>query len=101
MTSPTSETEVALLALLHLIRLMGAELVAGQHRDDVELLIKAVETKLRSARFPAETPNQDIAQGLELADRMLKPILDELRTRSEQAHLSDRLLQAPTTSRIH
>jgi hypothetical protein len=44
MSSSAGETEAALVALLHLIRLMGAELVAGQHRDDVEVLVKAVET---------------------------------------------------------
>ena len=38
MSSSAGETEAALVALLHLIRLMGAELVAGQHRDDVEVL---------------------------------------------------------------
>jgi hypothetical protein len=101
MTSTAGETEVTLLALLHLIRLMGAELVAGQHRDDVEVLVKAVETKLRMARFPADTSNQDISEGLEHAQRMLQPIFDELRARSEKAHLTDRLLQAATTSRIH
>ncbi|GIQ73787.1 hypothetical protein ACE103_14500 [Bradyrhizobium sp. ma5] len=101
MSSSAGETEAALLALLHLIRLMGAELVAGQHRDDVEVLVKAVETKLRSARFPAEMPNQDIVKGLDLAEARLRPILEELRARSEKAHLSDQLLLAPRPSRIH
>ena len=49
MSSSAGETEAALVALLHLIRLMGAELVAGKHRDDVEMLVKAAETKLRAA----------------------------------------------------
>ena len=71
-----SETEVALVALLHLIRLMGAELVAGQHRDNVELLVKAIETKLRAAKFPADMPDQDIAKGLDLAQQLLRPIWD-------------------------
>ena len=101
MSSSAGETEAALVALLHLIRLMGAELVAGQHRDDVEVLVKAVETKLRSARFPADMPNQDIVNGLDLAQARLRPILEELRARSENAHLSDQLLLAPRPSRIH
>ena len=100
MSSSAGETEAALVALLHLIRLMGAELVAGQHRDD-EVLVKAVETKLRSARFPADMPNQDIVNGLDLAQARLRPILEELRARSEKAHLSDQLLLAPRPSRIH
>jgi len=89
------------VALLHLIRLMGAELVAGQHRDNVELLVKAIETKLRSAKFPADMSDQDIAKGLDLAQQLLRPICDELRARSEKARLTDQLLLAPATSRIH
>ena len=101
MSSSAGETEAALVALLHLIRLMGAELVAGQHRDDVEVLVKAVETKLRSARFPAEMPDEDVVKGLDLAQARLRPILEELRERSEKAHQSDQLLLAPRPSRIH
>ncbi len=101
MSSSAGETEAALVALLHLIRLMGAELVAGKHRDDVEMLVKAAETKLRAARFPADMPNQDIVKGLDLAQAKLRPIFEDLRARSEKAHLSDQLLLAPKPSRIH
>ena len=101
MSSSAGETEAALVALLHLIRLMGAELVAGQHRDDVEVLVKAVETKLRSARFPADMPNQDIVNGLDLAQARLRPILEELRARSAKAHRSDQRLLASRPSRTH
>lgn len=91
------ETAVTLAALLHLIRLMGAELVAGQHRDDVELLVKAIDTKLTSVQLPTNTVASDVVNGMELARRLIAPILDDLRAKSEKAHLRDRLLAAPTS----
>ncbi|WP_245470758.1 hypothetical protein [Bradyrhizobium guangzhouense] len=91
---------MTIAALLHLIRLMGAELVAGQHRDDVELLVKAIETKLKSVRLPAAIAETDIAAGMGLAQTLLAPIFSEFRERSEKAHLRDRLLSTPP-SRLH
>ena len=40
--------DVALTALANLIRLMGAELAAGRHRDDIDLFEKAVRSWLGS-----------------------------------------------------
>jgi hypothetical protein len=96
----TGETAVAVAALLHLIRLMGAELVAGRHRDDVEVLVRAIETKLRSVQLPDDTPEGDVSGGMLLANKLLEPIFEDLRLRSQNAHLRDRLLAAPTTQ-IH
>ena len=95
-----AETRVALAALVHLVRLMGAELVAGKHRDDVELLVKAVEIKLRAVQPSKDLPEQDIVRGLELAHHLVRPIFDDLRAQSEKAHLRDQLMAAPT-SQIH
>lgn len=49
--------DVALRALAHLIRLMGAELTSGRHRDDVDLLECAVRFNLQSlARVSENEP---------------------------------------------
>lgn len=93
----SGEASVALAALVHLIRLMGAELVAGQHRDNVEMLVRAIETKLKSVPLPKSLPEQDTDAGMVLAHRLLVPIFDDLRDRSEKARLRDRLLAVPTS----
>jgi len=94
------EAAVTIAALLHLVRLMGAELVAGQHRDDVEFLVKAIETKLKSVPLPEGITDTEVAVGMERAQSLLTPIFEELRDKSEKAHLRDRLLAAPA-SRFH
>lgn len=96
----SGETRIALAALLHIIRLMGAELVAGQHRDDVELLVKAIETKLKTLQPPEKTLETDFVKGIELAHGLVRQIFDDLRDKSERALLRDQLLAAPT-SQIH
>src|SRR4051794_9914858 len=93
----SAETRTALAALLHIIRLMGAELVAGQHRDDVELLVKAIKTKLNALQAPENTSETDFVKGIEMAHGLVRQIFDELREKSERALLRDQLLAAPTS----
>jgi hypothetical protein len=88
---------VTIAALLHLVRLMGAELVAGEHRDNVEFLIRSIETKLKSTQLPAELPQAAVEEGLSLTHSMLVPIFEELRQMSVNAHLRDRLIAVPTS----
>ena len=88
---------VTVAALLHLIRLMGAELVAGEHRDDVEFLIKAIQTKLRSTRLPNDIPQPEIDKGLSRANQLLASIFEDLRDQAKRAQWHDRLVSVPTT----
>jgi hypothetical protein len=90
-TKKEAEVAVAIATLLHLIKLMGAELVAGQHRDDVELLVKAIDSKLDTVQLPPGISASDSAEGMKLTRGLLAPVLAELRTRSEMARLRDRL----------
>jgi hypothetical protein len=92
--------EVTIAALLNLVRLMGAELVAGEHRDNVELLIRSIETKLKTTKIPGEIPQAVVEEGLSQARRLLMPVFAELRQKSMRAHLRDRLVAIPT-SRIN
>ncbi|MFG1421602.1 hypothetical protein [Roseixanthobacter liquoris] len=76
-------TKVTLAALLNLIRLMGAELVAGKHRDDVDHLERALRAKLNFVREGVD--KDDAEAGLALAHQLLTPVLRQIRA---QAHLA-------------
>jgi len=88
---------VTVAALLHLIRLLGAELVAGEHRDDVEFLIKAIQAKLKSTRLPKDTSRSDIEEGLLNASQLLAPVFEDLRDKAMRAQWHDRLVSVPTS----
>lgn len=88
---------VTIAALLHLVRLMGAELVAGEHRDNVDLLIRSIEAKLKSTQLPPDMPQAAVEEGLSLTHRLLVPIFEELRQKSMKAHMRDRLIAVPTS----
>ncbi|OYX70238.1 MAG: hypothetical protein B7Y95_16220 [Rhizobiales bacterium 32-66-11] len=76
-------TKVTLAALLNLIRLLGAELVAGKHRDDVDHLERALRAKLNFVRDGVD--KDDAEAGLALAHQLLTPVLRQIRA---QAHLA-------------
>jgi hypothetical protein len=69
--------EVTIAALANMVRLLCAELVAGQHRDDINLLESAVRSKLNVAVNDA-TP-EVLAAGLKRAHEVLTPVLINLR----------------------
>jgi hypothetical protein len=99
-TKNEAEVAVAIATLLHLVKLMGAELVAGQHRDDVELLVKAIDSKLDTVQLPPAIAASSAAAGMKLTRSLLAPVLAELRARSQMAHLRDRLDASPTTRTV-
>ena len=69
--------EVTIAALANMVRLLCAELVAGQHRDDINLLESAVRSKLNVAVNDA-TP-EILAAGLKRAHEVLTPVLLNVR----------------------
>ena len=69
--------EVTIAALANMVRLLCAELVAGQHRDDINLLESAVRSKLNVAVTGA-TP-ENLAAGLKRAHEVLTPVLTNVR----------------------
>lgn len=84
--------DVALAALTNLIRLMGAELVAGRHRDDLDLFEKAVRDRLGSA--PAPACSLDVAEaGLQLAGRCIEQALAQVRAQATAAQPTRSMLQ--------
>jgi hypothetical protein len=69
--------EVTIAALANMVRLLCAELVAGQHRDDINLLESAVRSKLNVAVNDA-TP-EILAAGLKRAHEIMTPVLLNVR----------------------
>lgn len=58
--------DVAIAALTNMIRLMGAELVAGRHRDDLAVFEEAVRRKAEAFTIDGFDPAV-LEAGLELA----------------------------------
>jgi hypothetical protein len=69
--------DVTIAALANMVRLLCAELVAGQHRDDVNLIESAVRSKL-NVSVNGATP-EILAAGLKRAHEVLTPVLTGVR----------------------
>jgi hypothetical protein len=74
----SDELKVTLSALLNIIRLLGNELVAGRHRDDVELVERAIRTKLNKVSVANVSPEALMA-GLAQAHSLISPTLNAMR----------------------
>lgn len=80
--------DVALAALTNLVRLMGAELVVGRHRDDVSLLEQAVRAKIGAVTVqgcPAEVADEGVA----LARSHVERALTQIRAQVAEARAAD------------
>jgi hypothetical protein len=84
------EIDVTTLALLNLIRLLAAELVAGEHRHDVEKVIAAIDRKLNSTPLPRGTDMNDARAGITRARELLRPYVAHLRDRARAAQMKSR-----------
>jgi len=80
---------VTVASLVRLISLLGAELVAGTHRDDIDLFEQCVRAKL-FAHVDGVTP-EATAAGVALAHSLIEPILRDLRERARDARASQPL----------
>jgi hypothetical protein len=85
----SAENSVTLLALLNLIRLLAAELVAGEHRHDIDRVIAAVDRKLNSTPLPRGIDVNDARAGIARARELLRPYIADLREQARAARLSD------------
>ena len=73
---------VAIASLVKLINLMGAEMLVGKHRDDVDAFEQSVRAKLY-AHVEGASP-ADTAAGVALAHSLIEPVLANLRERVRQ-----------------
>ncbi|MCJ2134013.1 hypothetical protein MKK69_08030 [Methylobacterium sp. J-026] len=74
--------DVALAALTNLIRLMGAELVAGRHRDDIAVFERAVRAKVGAVEI-ADCPTETVRAGLALASAQVEQALERIRRQAQ------------------
>jgi hypothetical protein len=77
--SDAGEVRVALASLVKMINLLGAELLVGKYREDIDVFESCVRAKLYAhveGATPAET-----AAGVALAQSLVDPVLKSLRER--------------------
>jgi hypothetical protein len=70
---------VALASLAKLIGLLGAELVVGRHRDDIDVFEQCVRAKLFA--HVEGVSREATAEGVALAHALVEPVLRDLRER--------------------
>src|ERR1700728_2177139 len=80
--SCSDPVRVAIASLVKLVSLLGAELLVGKHRDDIDEFEQSVRAKL-FAHVQGASP-QDTAAGVALAHSLVEPVLASLRERVRQ-----------------
>jgi hypothetical protein len=93
--SDSPENTVTQLALLNLIRLLAAELVAGEHRDDVDRVVRSMEQKLNETPLPRGTDVNDARVGITKAKALLRPYVRQVREQARVARLGEQATTAP------
>jgi hypothetical protein len=98
-------SNVTTLALLNLIRLLAAEMVAGEHRDDVVRLMQAMDRQLDATPLPRGIDVNDARAGIAHARDLLRPYVARVRELAETARAREQAAaasmsdEAPAASR--
>jgi hypothetical protein len=92
----TPEATVTVMVLLNLIRLIGAELVAGEHRDRVDRVVNAILAKASATPLPDSTSQEVARVGIAEARSLLMPVIERIKIQAERAKLLDAVV--PTAS---
>jgi hypothetical protein len=87
---PAPKDSVTTIALLNLVQLLAAELVAGEHRDDVERLIRAIDRKIDATPLPRGIDVNDARDGLAQVKTLLRPVVKRVRAQAEAVRVTDR-----------
>jgi hypothetical protein len=82
-----AEVRVAMASLVKMISLLGAELLVGKHREDIDLFESCVRAKL-FAHVEGVSP-EATAAGVALAHSLMDPVLKDLRGRVRQLPLQE------------
>jgi hypothetical protein len=92
----SDSVRVAIASLVKLINLLGAEMLVGQHRDDVDAFEKSVRAKLY-AHLEGVSP-EETAAGVALAHSLIEPVLANLRERVRRAQTAPPPFAMPDAS---
>ena len=92
----SDEAKVSVAALLHIVRLLAAEIVVGGGpRQDVERLIAAIDRRLNDTPLPGDTRLDTARNGLRQTRELLLPVVTQLRQQAAQAGEARRSLDNP------
>ncbi len=94
-----AEVRVALASLVKMINLLGAELLVGKYREDIDLFEQCVRGKLFSHVEGVSV--EATAAGVALAQSLVDPVLKELRERVRQLHVQEQSTFAITENESH
>jgi hypothetical protein len=81
--------DVTTLALLNLVRLLTAELVAGEHRDDITKVLSAIDRQLSDTPLPRGVDVNDARAGIAQARELLRPYIARVRELAEATRARD------------
>jgi hypothetical protein len=81
MNSEVGEVRVAFASLVKLINLIGAEMLVGKYREDIDVFESCVRAKL-FANVEGVSP-EATAAGVALAHSLVDPVLKQLRERAQ------------------
>jgi hypothetical protein len=95
-TNCPEETKVVVAALLHLIRLLAAEMVAGEGpHHDAERLLAAIDRRLNDTPLPGDTRLDVARAGLRQTRALLGPVAAQIRKQAAKAVEVERSLYRP------
>ena len=87
MVSDAGEVKVALASLVKMINLLGAELLVGKYREDIDVFEACVRAKLFAAVDGVSS--ELTAAGVALAHSLIDPVLKHLRERVRTLHAAE------------
>ena len=96
--SDAGEVRVALASLVKMIDLMGAEMLVGKYREDIDVFENCVRAKL-FANVEGVSP-ESTAAGVALAHSLVDPVLRRLRERVQNLHAAAAAEQAAATAEL-
>jgi hypothetical protein len=92
MNSDVGEVRVAFASLVKLINLIGAEMLVGKYREDIDVFESCVRAKL-FANVEGVSP-EATAAGVALAHSLVDPVLRHLRERVQTLHAAEGIAMA-------
>jgi hypothetical protein len=92
----SDESKVVVAALLNLVRLLAAEMVAGEGaHHDVGRLLAAIDRKLNDTPLPGDTKLEVARAGIRRTRALLAPVAAQIRRQAAKAAETERSLHRP------
>jgi hypothetical protein len=93
------DVRVAFAALVKMIDLMGAEMLVGKYREDIDVFENCVRAKLFA--HVEGVSAESTAAGVALAQSLVDPVLRRLRERVHNLHLAEAAAMAEQAAQPH